>query len=98
MKVRVKHKAQLSLISRMLLLLRPEDEDLSKLKDKVCKLHFELSLKLCHSLHSEDKGLTSLNNKTGVQMPRLEVPKFDVNFVNWQLVWEQYHISVHDRT
>ena len=91
-------KAQLSLISRDVASLEPEDKDLSKLEDDVYKFHFDLSLKLHRSLCCKDKSLTSLNDKTGVKLPRLEVPSFNGNFVNWQLFWEQYCISVHDKT
>ena len=91
-------KAQLSLISRDVASLEPEDKDLSKLEDDMYKFHFDLSLKLHRSLCGEDKSSTSLNDKTGVKLPRLEVPSFNGNFVNWQLFWEQYCISVHDKT
>ena len=75
-------KAQLSLTSRDVASLEPEDENLPKLEDDVYKFHFDLSLKLHHSLHGEDKSSTSLNDKTGVKLPRLEVPSFNGNFVN----------------
>ena len=93
-----KVKAQLSLISREVASLEPEDKDLSELEDNVYKFHFDISLKLHCSLHGEDKSLISLNDKTGVKLPRLEVPSFNGNFVNWQLFREQYCISVHDKT
>ena len=75
-------KAQLSLISRDVASLEPEDEALSKLKDDMYKFHFDLSFKLCCSLHGEDKSSTSLNDKTGVKLPRLEVTSFNGNLVN----------------
>ena len=75
-------KAQLSLISRDVASLEPEDKDLSKLEDDMYKFHFDLSLKLHRSLCGEDKSSTSLNDKTGVKLPRLEVPSFNGNFVN----------------
>ena len=75
-------KAQLSLISRDVASLEPEDKDLSKLEDDVYKFHFDLSLKLHCSLHGEDKSSTSLNDKTGVKLPRLEIPSFNRNLVN----------------
>ena len=82
----------------MLLLLNQRTKTCPNWKMEVCKFHFDLSLKLCCSLHSGDKGSISLSDKTGVKLPRLEVPSFDKNFVNGQSFWEQYHISVHDRT
>ena len=56
-------KAQLSLISRDVTSLEPEDKDLSNLEDDVYMFHFVLSLKLRCSLHGEDKSSTSLNDK-----------------------------------
>ena len=82
-------KAQLSFISREVVSLESEDKDLSELEDDVYKFHFDISLKLHCSLHGEDKSLISLNDITGVKLPRLEVPSFNGNFVNWQLFWEQ---------
>ena len=52
-------KAQLSLISRDVASLEPEDENLSKLEDDVYKFYFDLSFKLHRSLHGEDKSSTS---------------------------------------
>ena len=33
----------------------------------------------------------------GVKLPKLDVPVFDGNIVNWIPFWEQFRISVHDR-
>ena len=92
-------KAQPSLISKDVASLEPEDEACPNWKMTcTCKFHFDLSLKLHHSLHGEYKTSTSLNDKTGVKLPRLEVPCFNGNFANWQLFWEQYCISLHYKT
>ena len=92
-------KAQLSLISRDVASLEPEGETWSQLEDKVCKFHFDLSLKHCCSHHGEDKGSsTSLNDIIGGKLPRLKVSSYSGNFVNWQSFWDQYRISVHGRT
>ena len=34
----------------------------------------------------------------GVNLPRIEVPKFDGNILNWQPFWEQFRAAVHDKT
>ena len=41
---------------------------------------------------------TSTSNNNGVRLPKLEVPSFDGNILNWRSFWEQFGISVHDRT
>ena len=35
---------------------------------------------------------------TGVKLSKLEVPTFDGNLINWKRFWEQFCVSVHDRT
>ena len=34
----------------------------------------------------------------GVKLPKLDVPTFDGNILNWRSFWEQFHVSVHDRS
>ena len=34
----------------------------------------------------------------GVRLPKLEVPTFDGNILKWKCFWEQFCISVHDRS
>ena len=34
----------------------------------------------------------------GVKLPKLDVPTFDGNILNWRSFWQQFCISVHDRT
>lgn len=34
----------------------------------------------------------------GVKLPKLDVPTFDGNLLNWRTFWEQFCILVHDRT
>ena len=32
-----------------------------------------------------------------VSLPRIEIPTFDGNILNWQLFWEQFQAAVHDK-
>ena len=41
--------------------------------------------------------VASLESK-GVKLPKLDVPKFDGNILNWRSFWEQFCVAVHDRT
>ena len=34
---------------------------------------------------------------TGVNLPRIEIPTFDGNILNWRLFWEQFKAAVHDK-
>ena len=32
--------------------------------------------------------------KGGVRLPKVEVPKFDRNIMNWKMFWEEYSVSI----
>ena len=32
-----------------------------------------------------------------VNLPRIEIPTFDENILNWWLFWEQFQATVHDK-
>ncbi len=40
-------------------------------------------------------GVTSV---AGVQLPRIMVPNFDGNLLNWQIFWEQFESAIHSKT
>ena len=35
---------------------------------------------------------------SGLQLPRIEVPTFDGNILNWRIFWEQFESTVHTKT
>ena len=35
---------------------------------------------------------------SGVQLPRIEVPTFDGNLLNWGMFWEQFESTIHSKT
>ena len=36
------------------------------------------------------------SSREGVKLPKLDVPSFDRNILNWETFWDQFCISVHD--
>ena len=78
-----------------------ETDGLSTLLVSLEKQVFDCSLKikqLLHALsHSHDPPTASLDGK-GVKLPKLDVPTFDGNILNWRSFWEQFCVSVHDRS
>ncbi len=43
-------------------------------------------------------GAHTVSDTTGVRLPKLDVPTFDGNIIHWTQFWEQFTISVHNRT
>ena len=36
-------------------------------------------------------------HKEGIKLPKINVPMFDANIMNWRTLWEQYNVSIHSR-
>ena len=75
-----------------------EDEPLV-LHSKLEKLLFDTSHKIKKSITAPptESGSTATDS-TGVKLPKLDVPTFDGNTIHWKQFWEQFMVSVHDRS
>ena len=58
---------------------------------------FKIKRLLFPSGQALDSTLPSLDSK-GVRLPKLDVPKFDGNIINWRTFWEQFSISTHSQS
>ena len=76
-----------------------EDDDLCTTQSGLEKKVFDCSLQIKKLLHhpSEAPSSTTTDGK-GVKLPKLEVPTFDGNILNWRSFWDQFCVSVHDRS
>ena len=43
-------------------------------------------------------SLSTSSDGKEVKLPKIDVPTFDGNLLNWQTFWEQFQIAVHDRS
>ena len=91
-------KKELSDIRTSLLSIDLEDGDeLSELQTSLDKALFDCSLLIKKSLRPLTHDLPPTDSK-GVKLPKLDVPTFDGNILNWKSFWEQFCVSVHRRT
>ncbi len=63
----------------------------SSLEEIIFKMSFEIRKQL--QLRKD----ASLRVGHGDKLPKLEVPTFDGNILNWKTFWEQYCVSVHTK-
>ena len=95
------YKSQLSVIREELLAADCilEDDPLFKLHDDLEKQLFDCSHIVRRRLAQckADSPPTAPVASSGVKLPKLDVPVFDGNILNWTQFWEQFCISVHDR-
>jgi hypothetical protein len=56
---------------------------------------FDCSLQVKKLMHSHAMLLSSATDSSGVKLPKVDVPMFDGNLLNWRTFWEQLTIAVH---
>ena len=73
------------------------DEDTSELEDlekRISKAIFKTSLQARRQLQS----LPPVLLKDSIKLPKIDVPTFDGNVMNWHSFWEQYQVLIHSKT
>ena len=89
-----------SVYEELLVLEFGDDDERLTLHSRLEKLLFECShqLKKLLSSHSSESTTVSASESGGVKLPKLDVPTFDGNILSWKQFWEQFTVSVHDRS
>ncbi len=72
-----------------------DDDDLTQLQGLVEQPIFDSSLKIKKLLQPQTHSGTT--DSKGIKLPKLEVPTFDGNILNWKSFWEQFCVSIHNR-
>ena len=95
-------KKELSETRNSLLTLELDDTDdlnseLAHLEKGVFDSSVEIKQKLSSFSPTPVDSSTPVSDYTGVKLPKLDVPTFDGNILNWRSFWEQFRVSVHDR-
>ena len=93
-------KKELAAIFEELLAIGLDDKDeLFAQHTALEKLQFGCSHKARQLIGSRKLGPTTTPavEEKGVKLPKLDVPSFDGDVLNWRQFWEQFSVSVHDR-
>ena len=92
-------KRELADIRNSLLPLDLEDTDeLSTTQVSLQKEVFDCSLRIKRLAHNPADAPPLPPDGKGVKLPKLDVPTFDGNILHWRSFWEQFCVSVHDRS
>ena len=91
------HKRELGETCQEILALELyEHNELNTLQSSLQDIIFDSSLKICKLLHLKCEAKSFPQGK-GVKLPKIDVPKFNGDVLNWQTFWEQFNISVHNQ-
>ena len=67
-------------------------------RSKVKKLLLQVDLKVDRLLHDvESSPKFHKTDITGICLPKISVPSFDGNILNWTSFWEQFEVAVHNK-
>ena len=99
-------KSELGTIRQSVLSL--SSDDAAELLETIIKLDEQIhdaSIKIMAFLYphketivSEESPAATASHGHGVRLPKLDVPTFDGDILNWMTFWEQFSIAIHDRT
>ena len=87
-------KLELYDISWTILSLDGDVFDLADHKAKISKAIFDVCLKVRRLLHTP----VQVVHREGIKLPKIDVPTFDGDIMNWRRFWEQYGVSIHSTT
>ena len=90
-------KRDLDNVGERIASLEKDWPDLSDLEDTLDKVLFKLSLQIKRLLNDTSSNALKASNTSGVKLPRIDVPTFDGNIVNWAMFWEQFEAAIHGK-
>lgn len=95
------YKKELSDIrSEVLALIEDVTDDLNETIIRQDKEIFEMSIDIKKLLHNpevpEPIAPAPTAGPRGVRLPKIDVPTFDGDLLNWKTFWEQFCIAIHD--
>ena len=76
-------------------------DELMTTLERIDKGVFDCSLKIKRLMYSPSTPAESTMSSmegSGVKLPKLAIPKFDGDIMNWRTFWEQFCISIHDKS
>ena len=95
-------KSELSGVSDSILNMDLDETDaITKSHDAMEKEMFNCGLKIKQLLsltHTPSVASTPVSTDKGVKLPKLDVPTFDGQVINWRSFWEQFEVAIHSKS
>ena len=85
-------------VSREILAWKKGGEDLLVQASKLEKTALDLGLRIERLSYRPDESSPKPTVSSGVKLPKIDVPTFKGNIMDWQSFWEQFDGSVHSRS
>ena len=86
-------KFELFDVSRSILSLGEDTSGLAEQESRLSQVIFDTCLQIRQLLQTPPPVMY----KEGIKLPKIDVPRFDKDIMNWNSFWEQYEVSIHSR-
>ena len=63
----------------------------------LAKTLFNLSLQIERLLNDLDTPPPTDGTKSGIKLPKINVPTFDTDVLNWNRFWQQFNVVIHSK-
>ena len=92
-------KQELNDVGKSSFAISLEDKDeLSIIQAEIEASIFDTSLKIKRLLSKSNSSTAPTTDTHGVKLPKIDVPTFTGDILNWNTYWEQFSVAIHDRT
>ena len=96
--------SELSYVTRDILCTKDDEQALMAKESAIEKALFDINLKISH-LHQQQAKFEETESfprdtnmySTGVKLPKISVPSFNRNLLNWSSFWEQFNIAIRSK-
>ena len=85
-------------LTRDILSLEHEDGDLLGLSSAFSKTLFDLSVRIKRLLRDQTAPPSTKEAKSGIKLPKMNVPTFNGNILKWNTFWQQFDVAIHSKT
>ena len=89
--------AEHSELTHDILPLEHEDHDLLNLSSTLEKTLFNVSLWIERLLSDQAATPSTKVAKIGIKLPKMSVPTFDGNTLNWNNFWQHFDVAIHSK-
>ena len=91
------YKQDLADVSHRILALEEDDTGLAHLETGISKMILRTNVQIRRLLRTPSVTESSSGRKDGIELPRIDIPTFKGDIMEWRSFWEQFEVSVHSK-
>ena len=92
-------KQELMDVSRCILALKEDDTGLARVESGISTLILQANVQIRRLLRDPAPAVAepSSGRRDGIELPRIDIPTFKGDIMEWRSFWEQFEVSVHSK-